>query len=149
MNRTAIDPDAPVVVRLSTVVAAPLDVVWTLHTAIAYWPQWHTGIERTAVTGPLAAGTAFRWRTHGLDIASTVGEVVPQRRIVWGGPAHGIDGVHVWTFEESAEGVIVRTEESWSGAPVEAEPEALELALRQSLEEWLHLLKQEAESRHA
>ncbi|MFI5527243.1 SRPBCC family protein [Kitasatospora sp. NPDC051853] len=144
-----IDRTAPAVVELSTTVRAPLARLWELHTDIAAWPAWLPDVTAAETDGrPLAVGSVFRWHTHGLDITSTVLELVPGRRIVWGGPAHGIEGVHVWTFEETDGGeVTVRTEESWSGAPVDAEPEALGQALRQSLESWLTTLRSTAESR--
>ncbi|MEU9130428.1 SRPBCC family protein [Kitasatospora sp. NPDC048540] len=144
-TNTTIDENAPVVVRLSTTVNAPLAAVWRLHTDINAWANWHPDITRAAILGPLVPGTSFRWSTHGLDITSTVLQVEPGERIAWGGPVQGIDGIHVWTFEESDGVVTVRTEESWSGAPVAAEPELLGDALRQSLETWLHELKARAE----
>ncbi|MFC8670659.1 SRPBCC family protein [Streptomyces sp. NPDC057199] len=147
-----VDEDAPVVVRLSTTVDAPLATVWALHTDIGSWADWNPDIESVDFGGPLAPGASFRWLTHGLDITSTIREVVPGERIVWGGPAHGIEGVHVWTFEENGEEtgegtVTVRTEESWAGAPVEERPEEMREALRQSLESWLGRLRSEAERR--
>ncbi|WP_328844521.1 SRPBCC family protein [Streptomyces sp. NBC_00258] len=144
----SVDEDAPVVVRLSTTVDAPLATVWDLHTDIGSWADWNTDIESVDFGGPLAPGASFRWLTHGLDITSTIREVVPGERIVWGGPAHGIEGVHVWTFEETGEGTVtVRTEESWAGAPIEERPEEMREALRQSLESWLSRLRSEAERR--
>ncbi|GAA1262862.1 SRPBCC family protein [Kitasatospora nipponensis] len=140
-----IDETAPVIVRLSTVIHAPLATVWDLHTDIAAWPAWNTDVESTTISDPLAAGTTFQWRTHGLDIASTVLELVPGERIVWGGPAAGITGVHVWMFEQDGDQVTVRTEESWSGAPVEAAVDHLGKALHDSLESWLSRLKSRAE----
>ncbi|MER8182345.1 SRPBCC family protein [Kitasatospora sp. NPDC094015] len=144
---TTVDEHAPVVVRLSTTIDAPLAAVWRVHTDINAWPDWHPDVTRAALLGPLAPGAAFRWSTHGLDITSTVLQIVPGERIAWGGPVQGIDGIHVWTFEESDGVVTVRTEESWSGAPVEAEPELLGDALRLSLETWLDELKARAERR--
>ncbi|WP_419667559.1 SRPBCC family protein [Streptomyces sp. 2-1] len=148
----SVDEDAPVVVRLSTTVDAPLATVWALHTDIGSWADWNTDIDSVDFNGPLAPGASFRWLTHGLDITSTIREVVPGERIVWGGPAHGIEGVHVWTFEKTggATGertVTVRTEESWAGAPVEERPDEMREALRQSLESWLSRLRSEAERR--
>ncbi|MEU4613404.1 SRPBCC family protein [Streptomyces umbrinus] len=148
----SVDEDAPVVVRLSTTVDAPLATVWALHTDIGSWADWNADIDSVDFDGPLAPGASFRWLTHGLDITSTILEVVPGERIVWGGPAHGIEGVHVWTFEETggATGertVTVRTEESWAGAPVEERPDEMREALRQSLESWLSRLRSEAERR--
>ncbi|MFJ9591284.1 SRPBCC family protein [Streptomyces virginiae] len=144
---TTVDTGAPVVVRVETTVHAPLPIVWDLHTDIAAWAEWNTDVEQVEYAGPLAPGTAFRWLTHGLDITSTVHQVVPGERIVWGGPAHGIDGIHVWTFQETAPGTVaVRTEESWSGAPVEARRTEMEQVLRQSLDAWLAALKARAEA---
>jgi uncharacterized protein YndB with AHSA1/START domain len=140
-----IDESAPVIVRLSTVVDAPLERVWALHTGIDAWAEWNADVDRAELDGPLLPGSSFRWRTHGLDITSTIREVVPGRRVVWGGPAGGIEGVHVWTFEQVGEQVTVHTEESWSGAPVDAAAEQLGEALHQSLTAWLACLKSRAE----
>ncbi|WP_198653858.1 MFS transporter [Actinocorallia populi] len=140
-----IDETAPVIVRLSTTIDAPLERVWALHTGIEAWPTWNGDIDSAVLDGPVEPGGSFRWSTHGLDITSTVYEVVPGERIVWGGPASGIDGVHVWTFTADGDRVTVRTEESWAGAPVDAAAEHLGQALRQSLESWLAALKDRAE----
>ncbi|MFD8080816.1 SRPBCC family protein [Kitasatospora sp. NPDC059722] len=140
-----IDETAPVIVRLSTTIDAPLATVWDVHTDIAAWPAWNADVDRAAPDGPLAPGSTFRWRTHGLDITSTVLELTPGERIVWGGPANGIDGIHVWTFEQDGDHVTVRTEESWGGAPVEAAADQLRNALHDSLVDWLSRLKARAE----
>ncbi|MGV9305574.1 SRPBCC family protein [Nonomuraea sp. NPDC003727] len=140
-----IDLHAPVIVEHQTLVRAPLDHVWRLHTDIDAWPTWNTGIDTAALRQELAVGAVFDWETHGLGISSTVAELVPRRRIVWGGPAHGIDGVHVWTFEPVDGGVLVRTRESWAGAPVEADPEGMRAALDASIRAWLADLKRTAE----
>lgn len=138
---------APVVVELETTVDAPLPTVWELHTDIDRWPTWQRDITRAGLTGRLAPGATFTWHTAGLEITSTVTDLVPGSRIAWGGPAHGIDGIHVWTFEETAAGVVVRTAESWDGPPVHADPDAMRAALRASLVSWLAALRETAESR--
>ncbi|MFF5471877.1 SRPBCC family protein [Streptomyces achromogenes] len=141
----SVDEDAPVVVRLSTVIDAPLERVWALHADVDSWPEWNADVDEAKLDGPLLPGNSFRWKTHGLDITSTVREVVPGERIVWGGPANGIDGVHVWTFEQTGGQVTVRTEESWSGAAVDAAADELGQALHESLTAWLASLKSRAE----
>ncbi|MGW5266383.1 MFS transporter [Microbispora sp. NPDC004025] len=140
-----IDETAPVIVRLSTTIDAPIERVWALHTGIDAWPSWNGDIDTATLSGPVEPGSSFEWTTHGLDITSTVFEVVPGERIVWGGPASGIDGVHVWTFTADGDRVTVRTEESWAGAPVEAAAEQLGQALHASLQSWLAALKTRAE----
>ncbi|GAA1547330.1 SRPBCC family protein [Actinomadura kijaniata] len=142
-----IDRTAPVVVRHEIVVAAPPETVWNLHTAVDAWPAWNTGIDEAALNGPLREGATFTWLTHGLDITSTVRALEPGHRVLWGGPAHGIEGEHVWTFLPEGDGTRVVTEESWAGPPVEADPEGTRAALDASLTAWLNDLKTAAETR--
>ncbi|GHD42222.1 SRPBCC family protein [Streptomyces galbus] len=140
-----IDETAPVIVRLSTVIDAPLERIWALHTDIDTWAEWNADVDQAELDGPLLPGNSFHWKTHGLDITSTLREIVPGQRLVRGGPANGIEGVHVWTFEQTGSQVTVHTEESWSGAPVDAATEQLGQALQQSLTTWLASLKSRAE----
>lgn len=143
-----IDRNAPAITRDEILIAAPLSTVWNVQTDISAWPRWNTDISSAEMTGPLAAGTVFRWSTAGLDdITSIVGEVIPERRIVWSGPAQGITAVHVWSFTPVQDGVLVRTEESWDGAPVRQNLEFMQEALDASLKSWLANLKREAEAR--
>ncbi|MFB6863818.1 SRPBCC family protein [Streptomyces virginiae] len=140
-----IDTTAPVVVRLTTQIDAPLATVWSLHTDVDDWPAWNTGVDQARADGPMAVGTSFTWLTHGTSITSTVRELVPGKRIVWDGTVQGIAGIHVWTFERTDAGVVVHTEESWSGEPVDAAADELTTALRTSLQSWLDCLKARAE----
>jgi uncharacterized protein YndB with AHSA1/START domain len=143
-----IDESAPVISREEIVIDAPLHRVWRIQTDVENWPDWQpevsSSVKRTP--GALRPGSSWVWSTEGLEgITSTVREVRPERRIVWGGPAQGITAVHVWTFTPTAEGVRVHTEESWTGEPVSANAAYLQGALDASLEHWLHNLKREAE----
>lgn len=144
----AIDETAPVITRDSIVIHASRETVWEVHTDLPSWPEWQPGVGSMELLtdGPLRPGSSFRWHVEGLDVTSTVRQVEPQRRLVWGGPASGIDGVHVWEFTEVHDGVLVRTEESWSGPPVEADVAYAQQALDASLSTWLRNLKQRAEA---
>lgn len=144
-----VDQDAPVITRDDIVIDAPLSTVWDVQTDVAGWPSWQPGVASvTQLTpGHLVPGSRFHWLVEGLDVTSTVRQVAPQRRIVWGGPANGIEAVHVWMFESKSDGVHVHTEESWSGAPVLADTAAAQKALDASLAGWLTNLKDEAERR--
>ncbi|MGW6128732.1 SRPBCC family protein [Cellulomonas sp. NPDC055163] len=143
---STVDETAPVVVRREARIEAPIDLVWRLHTDVAGWPAWQTDIATAQLDGPLVPGATFRWTTHGLDIASTVYAVDAPRRILWGGPAQGITGVHEWTFTADGDATIVRTAESWEGEPVRADPDALRTALEASLGSWLDSLRTTAEA---
>jgi Polyketide cyclase / dehydrase and lipid transport len=142
-----INPDAPVITRDEIVIAAPIEVIWDIQIDVANWPSWQPEVDGAEADAPLAVGSVFRWQTAGLDITSTVEEIDPPRRIAWGGPARGIVAVHVWTFDEQDDGVLVRTAESWEGDPVKAQPEQLQAALDASLRAWLENLKRAAEAR--
>lgn len=142
-----INTDAPVITRDEILIAAPIQTIWDLQTDVPGWPSWQPDVDGAHADGPLTVGSVFRWQTAGLDITSTVEEVDAPRRIVWGGPAQGIIAIHRWTLDEQDGGVLVHTAESWDGAPVTAQPEALQAALDGSLRAWLENLKREAEHR--
>lgn len=139
-----IDRDAPVISHEEITVDAPLDVVWNLHTDINSWPTWRPDVTQAQLAGPFHVGSAFHWQTGGLDITSTIAQVVTGSRTIWGGPAGGIDGVHVWEFLPRDTGTLVRTTESWNGDPVRANVTALQSALDASLQVWLKNLRDEA-----
>jgi hypothetical protein len=144
MNPTSIDQDAPVVSLHSLLIEAPLPVVWALHTDIDNWPTWQHAITRVDLDGTFTPGGTFAWSTYGLDVTSTIYDVEPMVRTLWGGPSGGIVGIHQWTFSPQSSGVLVATEESWSGAPVEAGVTELQRALDASLVGWLEALAEAA-----
>ena len=135
-----LDRGAPVISHELMFIDAPLDVVWNLHTDVNSWPRWRPDVDGAQLADPFAVGSAFRWQTAGLDITSTISQVVPKSR----SPASGIDGVHIWEFNKQDDGVLVRTTESWNGEPVHANVAALQSALDESLRVWLGYLRDEA-----
>ncbi|MFE5590107.1 SRPBCC family protein [Streptomyces sp. NPDC056549] len=158
-----VDPDALVRHRTETVIAAPLATVWRVQTDVERWPSWQPPVEsvRRLDHGPLRTGSAFRWTmpvpphpstpATSLEITSTVRQIERGRCIRWTGPAIGkglrIDGIHVWTFTQVRGGVLMRTEETHTGAEVEADVPVATRLLREGLEAWLRDLKQAAEAR--
>ncbi|GLX02112.1 SRPBCC family protein [Microtetraspora sp. NBRC 16547] len=143
---TTIDTAAAVVVRLDTVIDAPLSRVWDLHTNVNAWPSWQADITTASADGPLTIGSVFHWSTFGLEIDSTVYAIEPGHRILWGGPAHGITGIHEWTLAERDGQTFVQTSESWDGEPVRTDLDGMQAALEGSLTAWLAHLKQAAEN---
>jgi Polyketide cyclase / dehydrase and lipid transport len=140
-----INTEAPVITRDQILINASVEEIWEIQTDVSGWPAWQPDVDGAESEGPLEVGSVFRWQTAGLDITSTVQEIDPPRRIVWGGPAQGISAVHVWTLEPQEDGVLVKTEESWEGEPVDAQVETLQGALDKSLRDWLQNLKRTAE----
>ncbi|MEV7598958.1 SRPBCC family protein [Kitasatospora sp. NPDC089797] len=156
-----VDPAARIRYRTEAVIHAPLSTVWRLQTDVARWPSWQGAVSSAERLdrGPLRAGSAFHWTTPlppnpattatGLDITSTVRQLVPGSCIRWTGPADAeglhIDGVHVWTFTPVPGGVLVRTEETHRGPQVDADVPAATAILRQGLDAWMSDLKAAAE----
>lgn len=141
----SINEDAPVITRDQIIINAPLQLVWDIQTDVQAWPQWQPDVDSAKSSGPLLIGSSFRWQTAGLNITSTVTAIEPLGRIEWGGPGNGITAVHVWTFVQTAVGVLVKTEESWEGEPIDAAIEQMQAALDDSLSQWLRNLKDRAE----
>ena len=148
----------------SIVIDAPLSTVWKTQTDVDSWPSWQPPVlsaERLD-HGPLRKGSGFRWTTPApatpttpattLEITSTVRQAQRGVCLLWSGPAVGeglrIDeGVHLWRFEKVGDGVRVHTEETWTGAQVEADVPTATAALAWGLDGWLRDLKQAAETR--
>jgi uncharacterized protein YndB with AHSA1/START domain len=140
MTLTGIDLTAPVIARHRVVIDGPLDIVWRLHTDIDRWPTWQQAIDSARLDGDFTPGATFAWRTYGLDICSTIHQVEPLRHTLWGGPSAGIVGIHAWTFTPANDGVLVTSEESWSGVPVDAAVAEMQAALDGSIAGWLGFL---------
>lgn len=141
-----INTDAPVITRDEIRINAPIERIWEIQTDVNSWPSWQPDVDGADADGPLEVGFVFRWQTAGLDITSTVGEIDPPKRIAWGGPAQGTTAVHVWTLDPQDDGVLVKTQESWEGDPVDAQVETLQGALDKSLRDWLENLKRASEA---
>jgi len=144
-----IDTTAPVISTGEILIHAPLSTVYDLQTDINHWTAWRPDVDSAQRLdhGRLRAGSSFRWETGGLTVASTLTAVKPNRCTAWGGPAAGIQGEHVWTYTRVKGGTLVRTAESWSGAPVEADVPGAQAILDGSLAQWRQDLKTTAEAR--
>ncbi|GAA3112635.1 SRPBCC family protein [Streptosporangium carneum] len=159
-----VDTAALIRYQADIVIKAPLSTVFKLQTDVERWPAWQPPVltMRRLDPGPLRKGSRFRWTTPApptpttpattMHITSTVRQLQRDTCILWSGPAIGkgvrIDeGVHLWTFTKVKGGVRVHTEETWTGAQVEADvPRATEI-LGAGLEAWLRDLKTTAEAR--
>jgi len=140
-----INRNAPAIASAEALVRASLDVVWSVQTNFAEWSRWNPDVEYVDTEGPLAPGTEFRWKAGGAAITSELQEVEPRRRIVWTGRILGIRAIHVWVFEEQADGVLVRTEESFDGLLVRLFARSMRRMLDSTLSNGLNALKTECE----
>jgi uncharacterized membrane protein len=153
-----VDPNALIRYRTDVVIDASLSTIWDLQTDVERWPTWQTSVLTADRLdhGRLRKGSAFRWTTPApattLEVTSTVRQLQNRVCVLWHGPAVGeglkIDeGVHLWTFTEVDGGVLVHTEETWTGAQVEADVPTATWALGAGLDQWMRDLKTTAEAR--
>ena len=144
---TGIDSDAPVRASHEIDINAPPDTVWRLHADVNSWPAWQTDITAAHIVGAFQPGTSFEWTSYGFTVISTIYAVAERARVLWGGTAGGITGVHEWVFSRTPTGVHVTTEESFAGDPVQSDVTGMQSALDGSLVAWLRHLKAAAESK--
>ncbi|MEV0144919.1 MULTISPECIES: hypothetical protein [unclassified Nonomuraea] len=148
------DPAAKIRYRTETLTKAPLHTVRKPQTGVERRPSWQPPVTGMKLldSGKLRPGSRFRWTTPvpetattpatTLVITSTVRQIKDNQCIRWTGPAMGdglrIDrGVHVWNFTKVKGGVLVRTEETWIGAQVEADVPTSTAYLGAGLKAWL------------
>jgi uncharacterized membrane protein len=141
-----IDRDAPVIAHHEVDIAAPIDVVWDLHTDVDRWPSWNPTITAAKLDGDFQPGNSFTWTSFGFTVTSTIHAVADRSRTLWSGAAQGITGIHEWRFDPTSSGVHVTTDESFAGDPIQADTDTFRTALDQSLLAWLERLKTQAES---
>lgn len=147
MNRPSdIDRNAPVISHETISIAAPLATAWALHCDVNSWTSWNSDITQARIDGPFAAGSSFEWTSHDFPVTSTIYAVDDRHRVLWGGPAGGITGIHEWVFEETASGLTITTTESFAGGPVDADVASMKAMLDDSLKSWLSQIKRAAES---
>jgi Polyketide cyclase / dehydrase and lipid transport len=142
-----IDGDAPVLARHEITIQAPLETIWQLHIAVNEWPTWQADITEARLDEDFVPGTSFSWTSSGFSVTSTIYDVSPRSRTLWGGTGQGITGIHEWTFRDMTQGVLVATNESFAGAPVDDDPSTMQSILDTSLVSWLLHLKAAAEAR--
>ena len=144
---TGVDDSAPVIAHQEIDIEAPLSAVWQLHVDVNAWPTWQTDITAAKLEGAFEPGVSFDWTSYGFSVTSTIYDVVEHARVLWGGTANGITGIHEWLFTETPAGVHVATHESFAGEPVEADTAGMQALLDSSLASWLRHLKAAAETR--
>jgi uncharacterized protein YndB with AHSA1/START domain len=142
-----VNEQAPLVARSETQIDASAEAVWAVMADIEQWPAWNPDVKSAALEGPLAAGTAFRWKSGPSNITSTLREVDAPRTIAWTGRQMGIEAVHIWRIESRDGGSLVVTEESWNGFPVRLLFGLGRKMLQNALDSGLRHLKAEAERR--
>jgi uncharacterized protein YndB with AHSA1/START domain len=144
---TRINEKAPVVGRSEVEIAATPEVAWKVLTTIGRWPDWNPAVKSVPFEEGVEEGSEFRWKAGPGSIWSVIQDVDPPWRIVWTGSYFSVKAIHVHTFEPSAGGTLVKTEESYDGLVARLFRRRLQQVLDTALDDELRHLKMEAERR--
>ena len=142
-----IDRDAPVWVDGEIEIAAPTEVVWDVLATIEDWPRWNAEVKWTEVAGPVAPGTAFRWKAGPGTITSRIEAVERPHGVAWTGRWLGISVIHDWRLDGTEGRTRVQTQESVEGIPARLLRGRHRRVFERSTQTWLQALKVEAERR--
>jgi len=140
-----INRSAPAAATHELLINAPAQRVWNLVAEIDRWPSWNPAIKSAKLHGAFKVGTPFTWKSGGISIVSTLQEIDPASKLVWTGKAMGTRVIHVWDFQKTPAGVLVRTSESFEGWLVSLMRKTMQRTLDESLVAWLNALKLRAE----
>jgi uncharacterized protein YndB with AHSA1/START domain len=144
-----IKTDAPAIARAETQIAADPQTVWSVISDLKGWPSWNDKVRSMSVSGPLAPGSTFQWKSGPGTIKSILGEVDPPRKIAWSGQTMGIKAIDVFRLEARDGGTLVTQEESWDGFPVRLRSRQMQETLQASIDKGLRSLRYEAERKAA
>jgi uncharacterized protein YndB with AHSA1/START domain len=126
---------------------APAARVWRLLTDLERWPEWNPAVASVAMQGPFREGSTFIWNSQGFQVASTLGEIDPPKRLSWTGAAFGTKAFHLWQIEAVGDTVRVQTFETFDGWVPWLFKASMQKKLDETLPAWLQALKQAAERR--
>ncbi len=141
-----INTNAPALASHQILIKASLEKVWRLLSDINQWSTWQPDISSAVLEGTLAPGNHFKWKSSGTPVVSEIQDVEPQHRLSWTGKAMGASAKHLWILEPQADGVLVKTAESFEGWVVVLLKGMMQKTLDTSLQAWLMQLKKTAES---
>jgi len=148
MKQIAANEKAPAYARREARIDAPIQVVWSILTDFAKWPEWNESVQEMHLQGKVEAGAEFRWKSGSMKIGSRIEHIAQPFTIVWSGRTMGIRAIHSWTFTAEKNGTKARTEESFEGFLARLFAGPMRKILANALQQGLDALKKEAEKRH-
>lgn len=74
--------------------------VWAVLTDWDRAPDWMDGVDQLQADGPVVAGTALTFRSHGRDRVSTIVDALPERRLVIRSVLRGVTADYAYSLDE-------------------------------------------------
>jgi hypothetical protein len=109
------------VIKAEVHIKAPIATVWRTFSNLDHWKDWNTACESCCFTSGdhLAQGACFTFVVKPfifpLQVEPRVVSCDPGREVIWEGKRLGISAVHVWRFQETADGVLLESIETFRG----------------------------------
>lgn len=102
---------------------APVAKVWNLFRDLTCWADWNSILSdvSSAETCLIEGGRfscCIRPYAFSVYFQPKVIEIVPEKKIVWTGRKYWISSLHEFFFEETSEGSVIKSRETFSGPPV-------------------------------
>jgi hypothetical protein len=134
------------------IIAAPPEVVWSVLTDFAKYPEWNPFIVEIA--GAAVVGSRLHVRilppgTSGITMRPTIETIDPPRELAWRGSlalAGLFSGTHRFVIEPHETGSNFVQSETFSGLLVPFFRRSLETSTRRGFEEMNHALRERAEA---
>ena len=133
-----------ITIEASDVIQSEVKAIWKLMSEVNRWPEWNKAISFARLEGVFVKGTPFRW-TSGVNIRSTLEDVIINKRIVCSTKSVGVKTVQSWEFKKTDEGVLVFVSQSAEGWLTKIASQAVTKKLHKNLNEFLFSLKRAAE----
>ncbi|MGF1637653.1 MAG: SRPBCC domain-containing protein [Cyclobacteriaceae bacterium] len=125
------------------------DQVWQLLIQAKDWISWYDGIQNIrfedSIQVQLAKNTKVFWNSMGQSLNNTVVEFEPNKTLSWQFNEAKIQGYHAWVIIPTANGCRVITDESQTGKLAKLQKIFIPKKLMKQHDNWLKLLKMEAE----
>jgi len=130
-------------------ISATPEQVWLLLIESKKWITWYDGIQNIkfedSTQQNLAKDTKVFWNSMGQSLNNTVSELVPNERLAWTFEEAKIQGHHAWLIIPTSFGCKVITDESQTGKLAKLQKIFLPRKLMKQHDNWLQILKIEAE----
>ncbi len=137
----------PMYARNEIVIQAQPEQIWWWLCHPRTWPEWYPNCAWMHIaTDELAPGTAFRWKTFGVVIQSTVMVYQPYSALEWNANGFGVRAYHGWHIEQDGQYSHVVTEETQAGLLPLLERLFLPRLLWKGHQLWVESLKKVVES---
>ena len=136
--------EALINIEASDVIHSDIGVIWKLMREINRWPEWNKTISFAQLEGVFVKGNPFKW-TNGVNIKSTLEDVVINKRIVWSSRSVGVKTTQCWDFKKTDDGIFVTVSQSAEGWLTKIAGAAIHKKLYKNLHDFLSSLKSAAE----